>query len=324
MRWLLHTSSGRGQTYSERLASILELVERYHAKGIARAASVLPGRARVGVAHAARHAVFGCPCSQGIDDGLALNDYHHEVCPELVQAFVTMDGVKADEAAKAVTDLIHPMTNCQHRLDKDWYLGIMDLLDKTGLIPQEHEGEKRQYFLHTLYCEIVLVATMVHSMYTFCLTVGVDPPELPGMPNSQNDQPYWFDWTKAVKPSNNGLSHGGVFALIYGESWAPFLPRFSVDPESPEFNKIRNPPRPLRTWFNWMGIVPAPFSGVTYSVVDFLWLHEWIDMAYASPAKHFFFPWKPLGGDHYCSNSFTRYDQEVVATAVAIGHKCAL
>lgn len=337
MGWsLLYKPSAAGQTFSERLSAIKKVIEKYHAEGIMQAGSVLPGRVRLGIAHAARHAVFGCQCSEGgIDGDEELMGFDHEVCPALLQSLEGIGAgvVVANTTAKTITDLVHPMINCQHLLSKELYLDIIQRLGKSGIVPMEHDGLKRQYFLQTLYNEIIMVAGMVHSMYVFCLIApgyDYDPPKLPDIPNSSaDDQPYWFDWTKVIKPNKRGLSHhDGLWKMLFGDCFAPYLPRFAIDPGSPEFFKIiqqnNKLPRTVDTFFNWMGIPQSPYSGCTYSVVDFLWLHEWIDAAYSPQRDHFYFPWKPLSVRRYCTGSFTRYDQEVVATAVASSHNCPL
>jgi hypothetical protein len=321
-----------GLSFSERLALLTVFVDRYQTSLATEGGSVLSARVRLAIAHAARQALLSsseeeCPSKllscrdtsclrAGTNIHQLLSGQRNGVAPELAQALTN------DNDALVVTWLIHAIVNHQSRLDKAWYEATMQDLDQTSIIPPAITGDARQLFLQTLFCELVLVTTIAHSMHCLYLAIGQDPPALPEVGHQEEGgrqaEPYWFDWTKALtsKTAARGLYYDG-------KAWAPYLPRFAVDVRSLEFAKIPGMARDnLATFFRWRGFVPAPYVAMTYAVADFIWFILWHEVAYVSHTC-FFQPFRPLDGTTHCSGSVSRYDLEIVATAVAAAHQCA-
>lgn len=298
----------RGRSFSERLTSVSEVVLEYHRGALQQPGSVLSAKARLGIAYAARHALLNYK-EQGSDKIATLSDH---MAPELALALEGVDG-GAPDAPKNITRFIYAVINQQHLLNKDWYLQTLRHLDETGLIPEKKSGKMRDYFLQTLFCEILLVATMSHSIHSLYLGLGQDPPKLPELESASDKKPYWFDWTNALKPHKEGLYYSG--------SWAPYLPRFAIDRKSPEFAKI-DANLDLETFFASVGFFPTPFVAVSYAVADYIWFRKWFDVVYVSLSQAFFFPFKALDPHQHCSDSVTRFDIETVASAVSNAHHC--
>jgi hypothetical protein len=333
-----------GLSFSERLALLTVFVDRYQTSLATEGGSVLSARVRLAIAHAARQALLSSSSSSceeechsklllsgrdaclragttnNIHQLLSGQERYHSVAPELAQALTN------DNDALIVTGLIHAILNHQSRLDKTWYEATMQDLDQTTIIPPAITGDARQFFLQTLFCELVLVTTMAHSMHCLYLAIGQDPPALPELRpqeeggRQQAEEPYWFDWTRALTSSNAAAASAGLY--YDGKAWAPYLPRFAVDTRSLEFAKIPGMAQDsLATFFRWRGLAPVPYVAMTYAVADFIWFMHWFELAYVSQMR-FFQPFRPLDGTKHCSGSVSRQDLEIVATAVAAAHQC--
>jgi hypothetical protein len=336
-------SRGRaGLSFSERLAQLTVFVDRYQTSLATEGGSVLSARVRLAIAYAARQALLlsSSSCeeechSKRLVSGrdaclragttnihqLLSGQEHYHVAPELAQALTN------DNDALVVTGLIQAILNHQSRLDKAWYEATMQDLDQTTIIPPAITGDARKLFLQTLFCELVLVTTMAHSMNCLYLAIGQDPPALPELRHQeeggrhQAEEPYWFDWTRALTSKKTAAAASA--GLYYdGKAWAPYLPRFAVDTRSLEFIKIPGMAQDnLVTFFRWRGLAPVPYVAMTYAVADFIWFMHWFELAYVSQMR-FFQPFRPLDGTMHCSGSVSRQDLEIVATAVAAAHQC--
>lgn len=165
-----------GLSPEQRLENLQAFARKFNRYLIETPGMVLSGPLRWAVAVCARDALFCKGCATLGQNVCVRNAYesirdlkHPSDCPIKMTASTT-----SDCWTKTLQNLVHTIINHQTKVDESWYHHTMEALDNDlGLIHADREEESRRSLLASLYCEIVCVSLLSHSIHIMLLgTVG--------------------------------------------------------------------------------------------------------------------------------------------------------
>jgi hypothetical protein len=303
------TSPGAGLTAKERWNNIEQFTNEYFQYLSIFGGVVLTVETRLQVAQMALDALK-CPgCASFSKDACLRKGCH------IYETLASLDthGSASNANENVLCQLVHSIINHQGRLTEAWYQTTLEKLDECGWIDETvapTESMKRSYLLYSLFSEIVLVATMVHSLNTIFLIMGSDMPYLP-QESPTATPPSLFDWSLAIKPGN---------APQTMRCWAPFLTASQVNSKSPPFSGMD--PEMKRYHLKYAMTSRGPLGAANWSLVDVSWALRMQSLLYVE-MKDVVTMYRPLSPETRCAQSFSRRDAEVVATAIAQAYNCA-
>jgi hypothetical protein len=288
------------RSFEERLAAISEFALAFNEYLESNGGIVLPANIRLNIAHSARDLLL-IPAGEraGMLTDAPVND-------------------SATTKSFLLTNIVDTLINRQHEANEVWYQATVQSL--AIFVPECCENSlQRVYYTHVVFSEIVLVATMAHSVHSFYLAIGKDAPELPKTVKKDATPPSLFDWTQVLKSQKEPRQNKA-------QAFAPYLLSDDVRADAQEFDKLKLPDVQM-DFLRWTSISPPPYICVQFAVNDYVWLQRWFDIAYLVKGppgafKRFFLAYLPLDTTHRCTESVTRHDLEVMAYHVAATNGC--
>jgi len=220
----------------------------------------------------------------------------------------------APENAKTVVrNLVVTIVNHQTKVDEKWYDQTIDALDKhTHLIPSSIVGENRRGMLGTLFAEILGLTIVSHGIDLSYRAIERSPPPMPRIEDVQQLalEPTMWNIAKSLKKGKE------LRIEKQGAGWAPLLEYGDLDKSSiadmfapDQINSLKK-----------RMVAMLPFAVLNMSPHDLLIEYDYFD-TFAYDQKDIMKTWVRLDPKQHC-RGFSRYDKEIVATAVAETYNC--
>ena len=83
------------------------------------------------------------------------------------------------KVASTLLGFVHSIVHHESKFDSDWYHAALQALDETKLVPDSYQGDSRLSLLCSLFCEIVIFASVSHSIQMTFLSLDRKTPPLP-------------------------------------------------------------------------------------------------------------------------------------------------
>ena len=191
---------------------------------------VLSGRLRIAVAHCAREALL----LVGGGDNVPPPPCRHFRSHKTGGADAFRDETKIQSV---LTKLVHEVV-CPNGLDQKWYQRTIRDLNDTTLVPRRFRKKDRQALVWSLYCEVVLLATVSHGLGVTFLALGDDDDddksvELPPVPNVDDDDytgPTYLHWWSMIHTDRTIRQDDKV-------AFTPFLKLSDLNLTAPEIER---------------------------------------------------------------------------------------
>lgn len=284
----------------------------------------LPAELRLAIVHEARHCLLNCegckslPASVCLRPGASvygvLSKPHmkHQMGDHLKNSSAVSDSVKT-----VVMNLVHTIINHQNRVNRKWYDETIRHLDLSGLLPRSVGGEKRKHLLSSAFVEILSLASVASAIQLTSLgledrlNVSFALPPVSLSAFNHGEDPSFVDWTDLLK---NGLPRRD------DACFSPYLLKSDINRTSLEYGKISQ-----RGWTEMESLMHPmnPFYGMTMAGDDLYWVIALSNLFYLKGQDVAFAISRKLDPTKYCSDSFDRFDSELIGREVAKAHDCA-
>lgn len=289
------------QTVEGRKALLRQLANKF-----SRHLETVPGSAlkpehRLFVVSQARTALSCTACS----DQLGEHFIEKKVFDALAKSH---DDEKEDTQLLCLTRIVHGIINYQASLNIHWYQDAIKDLESSGVtsrIAACNESTMALAPCYVAFAEIVTLSSISHGIHVAFLTLDMEVPPLPV--------------NAAPGPSNiNYVSLLKRPFRLGSDTPAPYFLWSDINRSSPELKKLREtsfarPPECLDP--------TSPAVGIIIALEDLFMFQHFMDATYLSSTLNVLRAWKPLDPDNHCP-SVTRYDVELVAKTIALGHQC--
>jgi hypothetical protein len=191
-----------------------------------------------------------------------------------------------------------------------WYGQTIKALEDLNLVPDAYQGESRQSLLHSLFSEIVALTCVSHACRICFLAMKRNVPSLPCREELKDSPaPRLLDMTTLLKPGAalyRSSSFVGFTPALRGKDLDPVKTQQAFSQEDYQaFLRTLDPKR--------------PWGGLTLSPQDVIFLSRCI---FTCMCENISAPYEGLNPKKHCSDSFTRYDKETVAVALAKTYGC--
>ena len=100
-----------------------------------------------------------------------------------------MNNDKEDSnVASTLLGFVHSVVHHESKFDSDWYHAALQALDETKLVPGSYQGDSRRSLLCSLFCEIVIFASVSQSIQIAFLSMERKTPPLPTLQEMDDDE----------------------------------------------------------------------------------------------------------------------------------------
>ena len=210
-----------------------------------------------------------------------------------------------DESIKAcLMNIIHAMINWQSKLDIKWYQDCMNVLQSCGILGSYIKlnncgDDKKELELasHALFCEIIILTSVSHGIYTTFLALGIDIPPLPTWDEIEDAPgPFLIRYSSLLhRVRRNKESISEV---------SPYFTKRDLNRSSPEYHE-------LKKVIEKMTFAPLPYICVQFAFHDSIMLDKMLSTFYLTPVE-MALHWNELDTSKRCS-SVMRSDVETLA-----------
>jgi len=303
----------KGLTAQQRMDDWNSFTARYYQDITNRPGTILPAAWRLSILAAAQEALDCSGCQSGGDTCLRPGSAFAFISSLDHQTILQGLDDAPEEAKTVVRNLVVTIVNHQTKVDEKWYDQTIDALDKqTNFIPAQIVGEHRRGMLATLFAEILGLTIVSHGIG---LSYRAMESSLPPMPHIKDVlevalEPTMWNIVKSLKKGK------GLRVDKQRAGWAPFVEYGDLllvsvadmfTPDQSAFLKERT-----------ASIMPA--TVLNMSPHELLMEEDFFN-TFAYHQKDIMKTWAPLDPKRHCAG-FTRYDKEIVATAVANTYHC--